>query len=183
MVATNKGKDITMAGFVWRAQGAAVLLAALAVIAPDLSWAHEGEHEKAAAQSAGTFAAGEPGDAAKPFRVIDLRMLEGDGKMNYSAAKVDVKLGEQIKFMLTNTGALDHEFMLDSIEHNAKHKIAMAKNPEMIHDDPNGKRLQPNGSSEILWRFTKSGTFEFACLIPGHYEAGMHGVVVVAAGK
>ena len=55
----------------------------------------------------------------------------------------------------------------------------MEKNPEMEHDEPNGKRLEPKKSAEILWRFSKAGTFEFACLIPGHYETGMKGVVVV----
>lgn len=126
------------------------------------------------------FAAGEPGDPAKPYRTLDLKMQEMSGAMAYSPAKIDVKIGEQVKFVLTNTGELDHEFMLDSIEHNAKHKIAMEKNPEMEHDDANGKRLQSNKTAEILWKFTKPGTFEYACLIPGHYEAGMHGVVVVA---
>lgn len=126
------------------------------------------------------FAAGEPGDPTKPYRMIDMQMQEASGAMAFSPAKVDVKLGEQIKFVLTNTGELDHEFMLDTPEHNAKHKIAMVKNPEMEHDDPNGKRLQSKASAEIVWKFTKPGTFEYACLIPGHYEAGMHGVIVVA---
>ena len=49
----------------------------------------------------------------------------------------------------------------------------------MEHDDPNGKRLAPGRLREIVWRFTKAGTFEFACLIPGHYESGMNGTVVV----
>lgn len=127
-----------------------------------------------------SFAAGEPGDSSKPYRVIDMRMREGNGSMAFSPAKLQVRLGEQIKFVLTNTGELNHEFMLDTPEHNAKHKIAMEKNPEMEHDDPNGKRLQSKASAEIVWKFTKPGTFEYACLIPGHYQAGMHGVVVVA---
>ena len=145
--------------------------------------AHE-DHAKAAHEAVEAakevFAAGEPGDPAKPYRTIDLQMQEMSGAMAYSPTKVEVKVGEQVKFVLTNTGELDHEFMLDSIEHNAKHKIAMEKNPEMEHDDANGKRLQSKKSAEILWKFTKPGTFEYACLIPGHYEAGMHGVVVVA---
>jgi uncharacterized cupredoxin-like copper-binding protein len=49
----------------------------------------------------------------------------------------------------------------------------------MEHDDPNGKSLPPKGTAEIFWRFSKPGTFEFACLIPGHREAGMIGTVVV----
>ena len=102
-----------------------------------------------------------------------------DAKMMFVPDRVEVKRGEQIRFALKNVGKTDHEFMLDTVEHNAKHKIAMAANPDMEHDDPNGKRLAPNGSNEIVWRFTKAGTFEFACLIPGHYESGMHGTVVV----
>ena len=125
------------------------------------------------------FAAGEPGDAKKPFRVIEVVMTDGPGTMTFTPNKIDVRKGEQIKFLLKNTGYLAHEFLLDSFESNAKHKIAMEKNPEMEHDDPNGKRVESKKSAEILWRFTKAGTFEFACLIPGHYETGMKGVVVV----
>jgi uncharacterized cupredoxin-like copper-binding protein len=81
--------------------------------------------------------------------------------------------------VLWNAGFEDHEFLLDSFANNAKHKIAMKKNPEMEHDDPNGKRVGVQASAELLWKFTKRGRFEFACLIPGHYEAGMKGTVVV----
>ncbi len=102
-----------------------------------------------------------------------------DAKMLFKPDRIEVKRGEQVKFVLKNVGQVDHEFMLDSVQNNAKHKIQMEKNPDMEHDDPNGKRLAPNGSNEIVWRFTKAGTFEFACLIPGHYESGMKGTVVV----
>ena len=102
-----------------------------------------------------------------------------DGKMLFVPDRVEAKRGEQIRFVLKNVGKVDHEFMLDSVERNAKHKIEMQKNPDMEHDDPNGKRLAPGGTSEIVWRFSKAGTFEFACLIPGHYESGMHGKAIV----
>jgi uncharacterized cupredoxin-like copper-binding protein len=125
------------------------------------------------------FAAGAPGDPKKPARTVEITMTETDGKMLYAPDRVEVKRGEQIRFVLKNVGKVDHEFMLDTTANNAKHKTAMEKNPDMEHDDPNGKRLAPNGSSDLVWRFTRSGTFEFACLIPGHYEAGMRGTVVV----
>lgn len=131
----------------------------------------------------GSFSAGDPGDPEKPARVIEVKMLEGNGTMAYAPERIVVKKGEQIRFVITNDGELAHEFMLDSKENNAKHKVAMEKNPEMEHDDPNGKRLEPKKTSEILWKFDKEGTFEFACLIPGHYDAGMHGVIVVDADK
>jgi uncharacterized cupredoxin-like copper-binding protein len=127
-----------------------------------------------------TFAAGEPGDPKKPARVVEVVMREGDGKMLYVPDRIEVTRGEQIKFILKNEGELDHEFMLDTASHNQKHAEAMQKNPEMEHDDPNGRQLTSKTSTELLWRFTKAGTFEFACLHPGHYEAGMKGVVVVA---
>lgn len=134
---------------------------------------------RAIAHTDHVFAAGEPGDPKKPFRVVEITMTDGPGTMSYSPDKIDVRKGEQIKFVLKNTGHLAHEFLLDSFENNAKHKIEMAKNPEMEHDEPNGKRLEPKKADEVLWRFTKGGTFEFACLIPGHYETGMKGVIVV----
>ena len=128
-----------------------------------------------------SFAAGEPGDPKKPVaRTVEVTMKETeDAKMLFEPNRVEIKRGEQVKFVLKNVGQVDHEFMLDSVENNAKHKVQMEKNPDMEHDDPNGKRLAPKGSNEIVWRFTKPGTFEFACLITGHYESGMHGTVVV----
>ena len=131
--------------------------------------AHEGAH----------FSAGQPGDPRKPFRVVEVSMSEGSGTMSYSPSTLNVKKGEQIKFIVTNNGALTHEFILADTRANLKHAALMQKYPDMEHDDPNGKTLQPNGKVEILWRFNKSGTFEFACLIPGHREAGMLGHVTV----
>ena len=128
-----------------------------------------------------TFNAGTPGDPKKPFRTIEVIAKEGNGTMSYEPAKVVVQQGEQIKFVIMNSGELDHEFMLETFEANAKHAIAMQKNPEMEHDDPNGKTVVSKKQAEMVWKFSKLGTFEYACLIPGHYEAGMKGVVEVIA--
>ena len=126
-----------------------------------------------------SFSAGEPGNPKKPARIVQVTMREEPGKMMFIPNKVEIKKGEQIRFMLRNSGALEHEFVLASAEDNAKHAEQMKKNPDMEHDDPNGKRLKPNGTAEIVWRFTKAGEFQFGCLIPGHTEAGMVGTVVV----
>lgn len=129
------------------------------------------------------FAAGAPGDPKKPARTVEVVMNETeDGRMLFAPDRIVAKRGEQVRFVLRNVGTVDHEFMLDSAENNAKHKLAMQKNPDMEHDDPNGRRLAPGQAGEIVWRFTKGGTFEFACLVPGHYESGMHGKVAVAPG-
>jgi uncharacterized cupredoxin-like copper-binding protein len=125
------------------------------------------------------FSAGEPGNPKKPARIVQVVMREDDGKMMFIPARVEVKRGEQIKFMLRNNGELDHEFVLATTEENVKHAKEMEKNPDMEHDDPNAKRLKPKKTDQIVWRFTKPGTFEFGCLIPGHREAGMTGIIVV----
>lgn len=125
------------------------------------------------------FSAGEPGNPKRSARVVQITMRESDGKMLYLPDRIEVKRGEQIKFVLRNNGDLDHEFVLATTEENLKHAEEMKKHPEMEHDDPNSKRLQPKKASEIVWRFTKPGTFEYGCLIPGHREAGMIGTVVV----
>jgi uncharacterized cupredoxin-like copper-binding protein len=127
----------------------------------------------------GNFSAGQPGDPKKPARVVNIKMFEGSGKMGYEPARIEVRRGEQIRFVLQNDGEEDHEFILATVAENRKHAEVMKKNPDMEHDDPNAKRLLPHGHGEIVWKFTKRGTFEFACLIPGHYEKGMFGRITV----
>lgn len=111
--------------------------------------AHEGEGDD--------FAAGAPGDPAKPSRTVAVTMSEGNGTMTYAPAEIDVKTGEQINIVVKNVGALKHEFFLDSFQHNASHRIEMQKNPEMEHDDPNAQSIEPGQQKAILWRFLSPG--------------------------
>jgi len=145
------------------------LAAAAAIIAGiSAAQAHDGE-----------YSAGHPGDPKKPARTVTVTMQEDANGMRYVPDRIDVKRGEQVRFVLQNKGALKHEFTLASMQDNKKHGALMMKFPDMEHDDPNAKSIEPGKSAEILWRFDKAGTFEFACLIPGHYEAGMHGTASV----
>jgi uncharacterized cupredoxin-like copper-binding protein len=125
------------------------------------------------------FAAGEPGDTKKPFRVVKITMLEDGKKMSFEPAVVEVRLGEQVRFEIFNEGTWNHEFVLATEAANRKHAELMKKFPDIEHADPNALRLSPFASGAILWKFTKRGAFEYACLIPGHLDAGMHGVVIV----
>ena len=127
-----------------------------------------------------TFSAGEPGDPKKPSRTIRVKTIERDDKtMAFDPARIEVRRGEQIRFVVENNGMESHEFILATVAENRKHAEVMKKFPEMEHDDPNGKRVLSGEKRELIWKFTKRGEFEFACLIPGHYEAGMVGKVVV----
>ncbi|WP_299560272.1 copper-binding protein [uncultured Sulfitobacter sp.] len=122
---------------------------------------------------------GMPGDAAKVDRTIKVTMIEnGDGEMLFEGDKMIFEQGETIRFVIENKGALEHEFVLDTVEGNAEHKTEMAK-MDMEHDDPNSIRLDAGATGEVIWTFANDGAFEAACLIPGHYESGMHRAVAV----
>jgi uncharacterized cupredoxin-like copper-binding protein len=84
-------------------------------------------------------------------------------EMNYEPFRIEVKRGEQIRFVLRNVGTEDHEFLLAATRENLKHAEVMKKHPHMEHADPNGVRIAPKQSAEILWKFTKAGTFEYSC--------------------
>lgn len=122
---------------------------------------------------------GVPGDKSKPSRTIVVQMLESGQKMIFIPDVFVINRGEQIRFVLRNVGAIEHEFVLGTKDEINAHAEEMKKNPDMEHDDPQSKRLKSKENGEIFWRFTKAGEFEFACLIPGHRELGMHGKIVV----
>ena len=143
-----------------------VMMVAALVLLPGRAMAHD---------SHASYAAGEPGDPKKPSREIVVEM----GDRFYQPKKIELKRGEQVRFVIRNDGHEDHEFLLDSTEANLKHAEMMKKNPGMEHAEPNGIQLAPKKSGEIVWKFTKAGTFEFSCLIEGHREDGMTGIVVV----
>jgi uncharacterized cupredoxin-like copper-binding protein len=156
------------------------IVAALAVLsATSAPPATAGSESAGHSNEMGGFSAGEPGDPKELSRNIHVTMEERDGKMLYVPAQVEIRKGETIKFVIYNNGELDHEFVLATTEGNLKHAEAMEMNPEMEHDDPNATRVAPRQASEIIWKFTKPGQFEFACLIPGHRDAGMFGTVDV----
>jgi uncharacterized cupredoxin-like copper-binding protein len=133
----------------------------------------------AAAHSGHHFTAGRPGNPAKPARTVKVSMEEQGKKMYFEPARIVVRNGEQIRFELFNEGYENHEFVLATVRENREHARAMKKHPHMKHHDPNAITLTPFTGGTLLWKFTKRGTFEYACLIPGHREAGMHGTVVV----
>ena len=146
-----------------------LILAIAVVLSPSLALAagtHDGGHD---------YATGTPATDGE-MKIVEVSMRETEeGAMVYEPKELSFAAGETVRLVITNKGELEHEFVMDTIEANAKHKELMAKFPEMEHDDPNAVRLQPGETGEILWTFTKAGEFEFACLMLGHYESGMHG--------
>lgn len=124
---------------------------------------------------------GKPGDASKSWRIVTVTMMEDDdGGMLFKPASLKVKAGETLRLKFVNTGELEHEFVMDVHDGIMEHKAMMERFPEMEHDDPNAIRLAPGASGEIVWTFANAGEFDFACLIPGHYDSGMKGDIVVS---
>lgn len=93
--------------------------------------------------------------------------------MRFTSEDRAVQTGETVLLVVTNSGQLPHEFVIDTVQGNAVHresmKKAMADGGMMAHDDPNAVSVAPGETRT----FTDDGTFQAACNIPGHYEAGM----------
>jgi uncharacterized cupredoxin-like copper-binding protein len=137
------------------------------------------DHGKKEEQRADGHAAalGKPGDPGKATRSIRVEMND---TMRFKPASIKVKRGETIRFIVRNTGKEKHEMVLGTIKELKEHAELMRKFPEMEHADPNQVSVEPGKTGELVWQFTKAGTFDFACLVPGHFEAGMVGKVRVS---
>ena len=119
---------------------------------------------------------GKPGDPAKVSRTVEVDMTDA---MRFTPATISVKKGETIRFVVKNSGQLKHEMVLGTVKELREHAALMKKFPEMEHEDPNQLSLEAGKSGALVWQFTRPGTFEFACLQPGHFEAGMRGRIAV----
>ena len=155
-----------------------VLFAALVSAAPPAR-AH-GESAHAAPASAAVKEQkpwGIAGDARDAKRTIEIRMLD---TMRFVPDRIDVKQGETVRLVLRNAGKTMHELVLGTKRELDEHAALMAKFPGMEHDEPFMAHVAPERRGEIVWTFNRAGEFDFACLIAGHYQAGMVGKVRVA---
>ncbi|MCW1246089.1 cupredoxin family protein [Pseudomonas sp. SAICEU22] len=151
--------------------------------------------------SPGYFDFGQPAPAAEASRSIEVVM----GDMSFNPKALDIKAGETVRFVLINKGQLLHEFNLGDGAMHAEHQQEMLKMQQdgmlsptgmasgmdhaamghgdkggMSHDDPNSVLVQPGKTGELTWTFTKATRLEFACNVPGHYQAGMKGDLTVS---
>ena len=161
--------------------GALLIAAFLAM--PSAASAHgTADHAKKASAPISTdeHPFGVEGDPKKASHTIKLSM---DDTMHYSQSQLRVVQGETITFVVTNKGKLMHELVLGTEDELKQHAELMRNNPTMEHDEPYMAHVKPGGTERITWRFTKTGTFLYGCLVAGHFEAGMKGIVVVTARK
>ncbi len=118
------------------------------------------------------------GDAKAVKQTINLSMSDA---MRFTPDKIEVKQGDTIKLVLKNTGTQMHELVIGTKKELEEHAALMVKFPKMEHEEPYMAHVAPGKTGEIVWTFNKPGNFDFACLIAGHYQAGMVGKITVAA--
>lgn len=130
----------------------------------------------AAPAKAEQHAFGIAGDPAQVSRTIEFEMTDA---MRFDPSHVEVRLGETVRFVARNHGSVMHEMVLGTMRDLRRHSALMKKFPGMEHDEPHMAHVAPGMSAEIVWRFNRLGRINFACLIAGHFEAGMVGTVAV----
>lgn len=118
------------------------------------------------------------GDAKSVTRTVTLTM---DDKMRFTPAKLDFKQGETVRFVIRNKGKQLHELVIGTKKELDDHAALMLKFPTMQHDEPYMAHVAAGKRGDIIWTFNRAGEFDFACLIAGHYQAGMVGKISVAA--
>ena len=109
-------------------------------------------------------------------RTVQVRMSDD---MRFRPARIEVRQGETIRFVVRNDGRILHEMVIGTKQALDEHAALMAKFPGMEHDEPFMAHVDPGQAGQIVWNFNRPGEFRFACLVPGHYEAGMVGTITV----
>ncbi|MBM3344096.1 MAG: plastocyanin, partial [Betaproteobacteria bacterium] len=89
------------------------------------------------------------------------------------------KRGEIVRFNVKNSGKVMHEMVIGTMKELKEHAELMKKHPNMEHDEPYMAHVSPGKTQQIVWQFTKPGEFFYGCLLPGHFEAGMIGKIIV----
>ena len=154
-------------------------LMAVAVLASEGTLAHEPSDKGAKSQPAVIKEQkpwGIAGDRNAVKRTIEVRMIDA---MRFAPDRIEVRLGETVRFVHRNDGKLLHEFVIGTKKELEDHAALMRKHPGMEHDEPYMAHVGAGKTAEMIWTFNRAGEFSFACLIPGHYEAGMVGRIIV----
>lgn len=119
---------------------------------------------------------GRTGDPARAQRTVTVTMSD---TMRFSPARLEVRQGDTVRFVVKNAGKVMHEMVLGTLDDLKQHAELMRQHPGMEHDEPYMAHVAPGRSETLVWQFTRAGEYHYGCLIPGHFEAGMMGRIVV----
>jgi uncharacterized cupredoxin-like copper-binding protein len=118
------------------------------------------------------------GSARKVSRTVTIDMAD---TLRFSPDTLVIRQGETIRFLVRNSGKALHEMVIGTAQELAAHARMMEKNPHMAHNEAYMAHVEPGTANELIWTFNRAGQFEFACLVPGHFSAGMKGRITVKA--
>jgi uncharacterized cupredoxin-like copper-binding protein len=154
------------------------LIAVLVFLAAGPALGHGDQHGKAVPRAISTdeMPFGREGDPKKAARTVNIDLSDA---MRFTPAELSVKRGETVRFRVKNSGKVMHEMVLGTMADLKAHAEMMRKHPGMEHDEPYMAHVAPGKTGTIVWQFTKAGEFHYGCLVPGHFEAGMVGKVIV----
>jgi uncharacterized cupredoxin-like copper-binding protein len=151
-------------------------LAVLAMAGPIYAHGNSTTHATTAPSRAEQTEWGIAGSPGKVKRTIALRMTDA---MRFEPDRIEVREGDTVRLRVANRGRLLHEIVLGTPQALGAHAELMKKYPGMEHDEAHMAHVAAGRQGEIVWTFNRAGEFAFACLIPGHFEAGMVGQIVV----
>jgi uncharacterized cupredoxin-like copper-binding protein len=158
----------------------AMLFIAAGLILPGVALAHgpanDGAKPKKSAAAPEQKPWGVAGDPRKATRTVKIDMRD---EMEYIPSLISVKQGDTVRFVVSNSGRIMHELVIGTKPELEAHAALMKKFPEMEHEEAYMAHVPPGKTESIVWRFNRAGEFYYACLVAGHYEAGMVGKVIV----
>ncbi|MCB1754188.1 MAG: cupredoxin family protein [Gammaproteobacteria bacterium] len=126
---------------------------------------HQSDHEHALSE------VGSPASADDASMDIAVTLLD---TMRFEFDKpLALRRGEVVRFVVTNSGKIPHEFSVGSASEQLEHRKMMQAMPNMVHEDGNTVSVEPGQTKDLVWRFDGDAEVVFACNIPGHAEAGM----------
>ena len=135
---------------------------------------HAGHHHASVVKEQKDWGiAGDPGNVSRTIKVV----MSDD--MKFTPNQISIKKDETIRFQIVNSGKVMHEMVIGNKKELDEHAAMMLKHPNMEHDEPYMAHVEPGKAQDLIWQFNRAGEFDFACLIPGHYQANMVGKIKV----
>ena len=119
------------------------------------------------------------GRVGKSSEVSKKVAIELNDQFRFSPEEIQVAVGETLQLDFKNTGQMRHEWVLGTPFELSEHMELMRRFPNMEHDEPHMVHVDPGQKQQLFWQFNRKGEFAYACLLPGHFEAGMRGTVEV----
>jgi uncharacterized cupredoxin-like copper-binding protein len=100
----------------------------------------------------------------------------------FDPARIEVRRGELIRFVLENPTDLPHEMFIGSEDeqhqHNRAHRVTEDSGGDHEADGPAAVFVPPRGTAHLDYRFVDISAVIIGCHLIGHWESGMRAEVM-----